>query len=147
VLANAPTDPSSPGGQRRVIKPLTPITLICLFAFITIGVVTAGACLVTGGLLPAVMCATVAAFGIYTVVSAELWVDGERVGGTGVFMWGSCRRDELDHMMIGGRNQCLFFRKDGRVAFSAPGLVFGNAKLQALADLLGVPLYGTVTSL
>jgi hypothetical protein len=148
-MVSASLDPQQPAvvSDRLEIRPQKPIVILTSFAFGTLAVVTAAACLVTGGTAVALACVGVGAIGLYAVLGGHLWADAERVGSTRLFeWWGSCRRDELAYLRIRSfpvsGPGCSFVRKDGRVAFTTPAFVFGAAQLTLLATYLGVPLYG-----
>lgn len=130
--------------ERLVIRPQTPIVVVVSLTLVTVTAVTAAACYVTGGVLPSYICLATGAIGFYAILGGHLWADSERVGSTRLFeWWGSCRRDELAfiQLSIGRYRRCSFIRKDGRVAFSTPSMIYGFRQLLALARYLGVPLY------
>jgi len=144
MSANVGLPQQGAGSERLVIRPQKPILIVVSFALGTTTAVTAAACLFTGGQLACLMCLTTGAIGFYAVLGGHLWADSERVGGTGLFEWrDSCRRDELAyvHIGIGAYRRCSFVRKDRRVAFTTPSMVYGIRQLMALARYLGVPLY------
>lgn len=140
-------DPLAPGtiGDRLVIRPQMPVVLIVTFAEGAMTAVTAGVLFATGGQPAALICIAVGVIAWYIMLGGHLWADAEQVGSTRAFeWWNTCRRDELAYLWVGAgyrSRQCSFMRKDGRIAFSTPAMVYGVAQLTQLANYLGVPIY------
>jgi hypothetical protein len=49
-------------------------------------------------------------------------------------------RSEIVKISVGTQRTTYFIRRDGRVAFSIPGFIWGDKTLAAVAKYLGVPV-------
>jgi hypothetical protein len=131
------------GTQRLVIRPRKATVIAFSVAMGTVSLIFAGAMLVLGSPVGALVCLGVGGFMVYAMTRWHLWVDSERVGVTR-FPWGaSCRRDQLARMEIvfagRGGTICAFIRKNGHTAFRVSAKPFGTPQLGALAKSLDVP--------
>ncbi|HSO94049.1 MAG TPA: hypothetical protein VLS53_06220 [Candidatus Dormibacteraeota bacterium] len=133
------------GTQRLLIRPKQATVIAFSVAMGVTFSLFAGALLVMGSPVAALICVGICGSSIYAMASWHLWVDSERVGVTRFPFGASCRRDQLARLQISlmgrGGHVCAFIRKDGYTAFRVSAKPFGSAQLKALAQSLGVPYY------
>lgn len=139
----APDDPSF--GSGFLIRPdrKRANTFVVVFGGLTVLIVAIF--LLEGTVSAALLCAAIGGVGCYAVLGNRVRANGERIWANGVFLRGSCRREDLDCFLITpgyrGRPTCRVIRKDRKTAFQIPVMMFGEAQLAALASYLGVPLH------
>jgi hypothetical protein len=136
-------------GERLVLRPQIPIVIVLSFAAAVWSALGLAAGLVLGDLRLSLILLAIIALFLYFSLGSYLWADYERVGSSRLFLSGSCPRDQLQAIrtrwVLNRRSRAPrleFLRGDGKVAFVAPGFLYGYGRLQRFAQQLGVPLLG-----
>lgn len=133
------------GSERLLIRPKTATVITFSVAMGVTFSIIAGALLVMGSPVAALICLGICGLSIYAMARWHLWLDSERVGVARFPFSTSCRRDQLARLQVSlvgrGGQVCAFVRKDGHTAFRVSAKPFGATQLKALAQSVGVPYY------